>query len=134
VVQEAIDDQRLILPGPARAIAVAIPDSLHVHASRDVLLTLAHNLVGNALQHAPRGSIAISWTEDACLTIDDDGPGFPASDEKSRSRGYGIGLTLAQRLCETQGWRLIRGRSSRGGARVDIHFPTTSVRGPESGS
>jgi two-component sensor histidine kinase len=60
--------------------------------------------------------------------IDDEGPGFPGPGEDARPRGYGLGLTLARRLCETQGWELRTGRAPTGGARVTIVFPDSAVR------
>jgi signal transduction histidine kinase len=128
VVAEAIDDQRSIRPDPGRPLRVVIPAQVQIHASRDVLLMLVHNLVGNALQHAPEGEVAVVWSDEATLTIDDEGPGFPGAGVDVRTRGYGLGLSLARRLCETQGWALRTARSPAGGARVRIHFPAPAVR------
>jgi signal transduction histidine kinase len=88
---------------------------------------LVHNLVGNALQHAPEGGVTVAWSA-ATLTVDDEGPGFPDAGEVVRPRGYGLGLALARRLCETQGWALRTARSPAGGARVSIQFPDAAVR------
>jgi signal transduction histidine kinase len=128
VAEEAIEDQRAIRPDPTRVLAVAIPPEVQVLASREVLLMLVHNLVGNALQHAPEGQVAVAWSADATLTIDDEGPGFPDAGEDARPRGYGVGLALARRLCETQGWALHTARSPAGGARVSLHFPDAALR------
>jgi signal transduction histidine kinase len=128
VAEEAIEDQRAIRPDPARELAVAIPPELRVLADREVLLMLVHNLVGNALQHAPEGGVTVAWSADATLTVDDEGPGFPDAGEEVRPRGYGLGLALARRLCETQGWALHTARSPAGGARVRVHFPAAAVR------
>ena len=64
----------------------------------------------------------------ATLTVDDEGPGFPDAGEEVRPRGYGLGLALARRLCETQGWTLRTARSPAGGARVSIQFPDAALR------
>jgi len=128
VAEEAIEDQRAIRPDPARILTVAIPPDSRVLADREVLLMLVHNLVGNALQHAPEGGVTVAWSEDATLTVDDEGPGFPDAGEEVRPRGYGLGLALARRLCETQGWRLRTARSPAGGARVSIQFSDAAVR------
>ena len=128
VVEEAIDDQRTIRPDRARSLSVAVPELVQVHASRDVLLMLVHNLLSNALQHATEGAVSIGYIDESVLAIDDEGPGFPAAGEEARSRGYGLGLTLARRLCETQDWSLRTERSPSGGARVMIVFPSTAVR------
>jgi len=128
VAEEAIEDQRAIRPDPARAFTVAIPPELRVLADREVLLMLVHNLVGNALQHAPEGGVTVAWSADATLTVDDEGAGFPDAGEEVRPRGYGLGLALARRLCETQGWTLRTARSPAGGARVSIQFPKAALR------
>jgi signal transduction histidine kinase len=128
VAEEAIEDQRAIRPNPARALTVAIPPELRVLADREVLLMLVHNLVGNALQHAPEGGVTVAWSADATLPVDDEGPGFPDAGEEMRPRGYGLGLALARRLCETQGWALRTARSPAGGARVSIQFPDAALR------
>jgi len=128
IVEEAIDDQRLIRADPTRPLSVSVPEAAQVHASRDVLLMLVHNLIGNALQHAPDGGVSVSWIADAALAIDDEGPGFPGPGEDARPRGYGLGLALARRLGETQGWDLRTGRAPGGGARVTIAFPPEAVR------
>lgn len=128
IVEEAIDDQRLIRADPTRPLSLSVPEAAQVHASRDVLLMLVHNLIGNALQHAPDGGVSVSWIDEAALAIDDEGPGFPGPGEDARPRGYGLGLTLARRLCETQGWELRTGRAPTGGARVTIVFPDSAVR------
>jgi signal transduction histidine kinase len=128
IVEEAIDDQRLIRADPTRPLSLSVPETAQVHASRDVLLMLVHNLIGNALQHAPDGGVSVAWIDEAALAIDDEGPGFPSPGEYARPRGYGLGLTLARRLCETQGWEIRTGRAPTGGARVTIVFPNFAAR------
>ena len=128
VVEEAMEDQRIIRPDPARDLRLAIPPEVRLSADREVLLMLVHNLIGNALQHAPEGPVTVSWSEDGTLAIDDEGPGFPEAGDEARPRGYGLGLALARRLSETQGWALRTARSPAGGARVSIQFPDAAVR------
>lgn len=84
---------------------------------------------GWQVAHARHGALALRLAAaDATLTVDDEGPGFPDAGEEVRPRGYGLGLALARRLCETQGWTLRTARSPAGGARVSIQFPDAAVR------
>lgn len=135
VVEEAIDDHRTIRTDhAARPMKTAVPETAQVHASRDVLLMLVHNLIGNSLQHATAGRVSVAWVEDSVLAIEDEGLGFPGPGEETRPRGYGLGLSLARRLCETQGWGLQTGRTTHGGARVVIRFPGSAIRWVDKGA
>ncbi len=111
---------------------VEIPDDARVHASRDVVLTLVHNLVGNAHKHSPGGRIALRWRPPALLEVDDDGPGFPDLAASSVAPpppvpGYGLGLELLRRLCRQHGWTIDRGVSDWGGARVGVRFAVATA-------
>jgi signal transduction histidine kinase len=132
VVQEVTEEQHLLHNGDACAVRIEIADTVRVRASRDVVTVLLHNLVGNAFQHASGGRVRVVWLEDGRLRVDDDGPGFPelrtpsgamvGRAEGVPTAGFGIGLTLSERLCRTQGWVLTRGVSEAGGARVEVRF------------
>jgi two-component system OmpR family sensor kinase len=91
-----------------------------VMADRNAVVTIARNLLTNAVKYAP--GAAQRWeatTEDGngVLKVHDDGPGIPAADlphiferfyrgEKTRAReegGSGLGLSIVQGLAQAQG-------------------------------
>jgi signal transduction histidine kinase len=96
------------------------------------------NLVANALRYVPDGGRV--WVEivqvddELILSINDNGPGMPASDlpyifnrfwrgEKSRSRasgGAGLGLAIAKLLIDEQGGRMTASNLPAGGLQVSF--------------
>ncbi|PAW66200.1 MAG: hypothetical protein B9S34_08635 [Opitutia bacterium Tous-C1TDCM] len=144
LVREVVAEHAALAAPPPPRWMVEIPAEARVRASRDVVLTLVHNLVGNALKHSPGGRIAVRWHTPGRLEVDDDGPGFadlaPAATATAPppvAPSYGLGLELLRRLCRLHGWSLERGVSAWGGARVGVAFatadtPPSSASGPVS--
>ena len=136
LVREVVDEHDALAAPPAPRWMVDVPATAAVHAARDVVLTLVHNLVGNAIKHTPSGRIRLIWTAPGTLQIDDDGPGFadlaPARgvETTARATGYGVGLELMRRLCRLHGWEVQRGVSEWGGAQVRVVFDPRQVAPP----
>jgi signal transduction histidine kinase len=98
---------------------------------REVLL----NVLGNAVQHAPEGHVAIDVqpnTRDVVLRVCDDGPGIPADElprlferfHKGRnSKGSGLGLAIAKKLVEAHGGRISVTSTVGIGTTVTITLP-----------
>ncbi|OZI71756.1 two-component sensor histidine kinase [Bordetella genomosp. 12] len=82
-----------------------------------LLHVVVSNLIRNALQHAQgAGWIGVS-AEDDCIAVEDDGPGIAAERQEAlfapfvsgpggTSENLGLGLSLVQRICQHQGWRI----------------------------
>ncbi|MER1966061.1 HAMP domain-containing sensor histidine kinase [Castellaniella sp. GW247-6E4] len=85
------------------------------------LLIVLRNLLRNAIEHAAPATLTVGLAQPATLRFHDDGPGIPAerlarlrewrdgrTDLKSSSptETGGLGLAIAQRVCELQGWEL----------------------------
>ncbi|MFN4327673.1 MAG: ATP-binding protein [Limnobacter sp.] len=100
------------------------------------------NLVDNALaaQH-PERSLRLHvhpWAHDAidpiCITVLDNGPGFPdgfspahlrplLTDPTRTHRGHGLGLTIVQSIVELHGGRLLLDNQPGGGAAASLVLP-----------
>lgn len=85
-------------------------------APRAVIEAIASNLIRNALQHSRAPAIEVLLTPDR-LVVTDNGVGVPAADiprlfergargATAMGIGFGLGLSLVQRLCDRFGWSL----------------------------
>ena len=100
---------------------------------------ILQNLVTNALRYA-RQEITLCYRVQqgmAVMEVGDDGPGIPENErerifkpfarlDKSRHRasgGYGLGLSIVQRIVEWHGGRIEVGSSEQGGALFRVSWP-----------
>jgi signal transduction histidine kinase len=88
----------------------------------DALLIVLRNLLRNAIEHAAPATLRVSLDGNGALVLRDDGPGIEPGrlarlQEWRNGRtdlfagdlqeaGHGLGLGIAQRVCELRGWRL----------------------------
>lgn len=134
---EALSDLRNV------AIHAGCPDDFTITVDRDLIRRGLHNLVSNALRHAPPGSrIELDARGEAgmsVLEVRDQGPGIPlsviahlgerflrADDSRSReSGGAGLGLAIVQGILKLHGGSLeLSGPESSGGrARMVLPQP-----------
>ncbi len=132
VIDEVVGEQAsLNLPRTLQS-EILVPTNVTVRASRDVVLVLVQNFVANIWRHAGANRFRVSWKAPSVLTIEDDGSGFvhasgDAKPSAGDSAGFGVGLSLSERLCRLQGWSLHHGKSELGGARVAIDFSDWST-------
>jgi signal transduction histidine kinase len=106
------------------------------------------NLVDNAIKHSPAGATVTVGLEadrpEACLFVEDHGPGIPAEDrqrifepfyrrgsELSReTQGIGIGLSIAKHAVEAHGGRITVESSPGSGSRFTIVLPPAAEPAP----
>lgn len=129
LVERAILHHSQLLQG--KAVEVTLCDSCHVdiRANPDMLKVLLDNLLSNAFHYTEAGEVKIDF-RDGQLLISDTGPGIDAAILNNlatpgvkgrRSTGFGFGLSIVQRLCEHQGWKMAV--SSENGTTVTVSFP-----------
>lgn len=120
-------------------------EASHAEGEERYLHRILQNLVTNALRYARseivlRFEVADGW---AIMEVADDGPGIPAAErervfkpfarlDKSRHRasgGYGLGLSIVQRIVEWHGGRIEIDDSPQGGALFRVLWPREQRRG-----
>ena len=103
---------------------------------RYALLTVLRNLVRNAIEHAAPATLTVALDAQGGLQLRDDGKGIAASDLPFLFRRYfsgrlrdsgaaggdetarGLGLAIAKRVCDMQGWSLtVESSQAQGPAR-----------------
>ena len=99
-------------------IALEAPEQALVLSGQSTLLELAlRNLVDNALRHNPSGTyVEVRVVRDLAgqvtLSVSDDGGDFSAgrtaATDTGPDTGLGIGLTLVERIAQSQGAQLVR--------------------------
>ncbi len=97
------------------------------------LFEVLGNVLENACKYGARQITVSDRADQRCLTIDDDGPGFPdirleqllqrGVRADSQTAGSGMGLAAAQQLMAAYGGRLEPDHAPGGGARVRLWFP-----------
>lgn len=117
-------------------IEVEIADSdLTIEADAELLKLLFHNLYKNAAE-AMHGEgvirVDIGEQDDRCVvSVLDSGPGLPPELRNrearpfftTKTRGTGLGLTLARRVTEAHGGELRFSSPAGGGTLVEVHLP-----------
>jgi len=115
--------------------------SPRVQADREATLTIANNVIGNALRYTPEGGAVIATARlegtFGVLAVQDNGIGIPENEQKriferfyrvDRSRkhassGTGLGLSIVKNLTQAQGGE-VRLRSRQGeGSTFEIFLP-----------
>ena len=138
IAQRAADDLRRELPeGTTTEVEGDFGD---IQGDEVLLRQMFANLVRNAAEacdtSGKRPQIVIRGAVDRSrglcrLTVDDNGPGIAESDRDrvfqpfftTRSRGTGLGLAVVQKIVVTHNGRVSVGRSTMGGASIEILFP-----------
>jgi two-component system sensor histidine kinase QseC len=101
---------------------------------QSTLLELAlRNLVDNALRHNPAGTyvevrVARDGAGQVTLSVSDDGGDFSAARAPDAETGLGIGLTLVERIAQSQGAQLLRDAGAAPfGKRFALVWPATQT-------
>lgn len=94
---------------------------------------LLGNLIGNAVKYSPKGTAVTVTIEERCLEVGDEGMGIaPALQAKifepftratEQGGGFGVGLNIVRRICDTYGIALTLDSAPGKGARFRLCFP-----------
>jgi signal transduction histidine kinase len=136
------------LPHGHSLTLVAAPEPVIVSADRARLRQLIDNLLGNAFQHTPPGTVVTVATASGSgfgqLTVADNGPGltaeqacrvferfYRADDARSRARGgTGLGLSIAAALVAAHGGTVtVDARPPGHGATFRVRLPLATAGG-----
>jgi two-component system, OmpR family, osmolarity sensor histidine kinase EnvZ len=124
-----------VAAGARRAGAVLdldVPADLTLKLRADAVRRAVTNLVDNARRHARHVVLAaVAQGRSVLVTVDDDGPGIPASRRESvfrpfesgSSGGTGLGLTIARDIVRAHGGEIVLEDSPLGGLRARIRLP-----------
>jgi signal transduction histidine kinase len=128
IVTQLAEDYRVLKNGKPVTIDVDPGDELWVEAPPSLPTIVVSNLLRNALEHTPQGSIRISL-DGRTLRIADTGEGIaPQAHELLFTRGYttkssgGMGLHLTKRICDRFGWRIAVTSSPGEGTVASVEF------------
>jgi len=118
-------------------------NAVRVQGDADALRRMLRNVGENAVRHASsRVDVTlVERGEEVVLTIDDDGPGIPATErarvlqrfvrlDEARSRdegGSGLGLSIVDEVVRAHGGSMSIEQSPLGGARIVITLPVQAV-------
>jgi len=98
---------------------------VHWPADRGALFTLLKNLLENAIQHTPPGTLVRVDVDAASLSVRDWGPSVPQDQLSTifarfwrgphrRDQGAGLGLAICQEIALAHGWTLQAHRAQPG--------------------
>jgi len=117
-------------------LTVSAPDQVRIVADLSLSTRLLSNLMENELRYAGSGahvSIAVSSSEaNACLTVEDNGPGFSADllprvlqrfVKGQDSQGHGLGLAFVNAVAHAHAGRALARNRATGGAQIVVEFP-----------
>jgi signal transduction histidine kinase len=102
-------------------------------ADRGALFTLLKNLLENAIQHTPAGTLVSVEVDATTLSVRDWGPGVPQDQlpkifarfwrgHHRRDQGVGLGMAICQEIAVAHGWSLSAYRADPG-LRVVVSRP-----------
>ncbi|ESW39007.1 ATP-binding protein, partial [Pseudomonas taiwanensis] len=147
---QQVDLDRLVVRQCAELATAEEPLPVHGQAGSlqaDALLLqrCLQNLLVNALRYAKEVSVTLEQaTTGVFIHIDDRGPGiapgllatiidpFVRGDgsRNQASGGYGLGLSIAQRIAASHGGELLLANREGGGLRVSVLLPNQPLRAP----
>jgi signal transduction histidine kinase len=134
-LDQVIEDVLVTTPPPAGVDVAKDARSLVIQADDRQMHQILTNLVTNAYQAMPSGGRVLVEAhregDEACLTVEDDGIGFPDDQldlvfepfYTTKTDGTGLGLAIVRRLAEGHKGTVTIANAPRGGGRVTVRLP-----------
>lgn len=146
VLHEAMDQVHALASRKGIAVQRHIPED-PVFADMDCgqIMRLAANLIGNAIKHIQDGGtviveLAVTGTNEALITVTDNGPGLPeerrrdpfarfGARETSDQPGAGLGLAFVKRVVDAHHGAIDTWPNPGGGTVFAVRLPLVQPRG-----
>ena len=136
LLSEEVETLRLLFQDKAIAVQIEEESELVLQAPARVLQILIGNLLRNAFNYTPKGTIAIRiW--DQGFAVKDSGVGMdeeqvkqvfqPFYQVEKGSNGYGLGMTIVKRLCNRYNWHLTVASELGSGTEISVYFPKAQL-------
>ncbi len=135
-----------VAEGAGQTLKVIAQPDIFVTGNRELLTQMAVNLLENAIRHTAAGTVVHVdlrlVAAGAVLTVSDDGPGIPASEQEKIFRrfyrgdasrttpGTGLGLALVTAIADAHGMTMIV-EDNEPGARFVLMIPRSCIRTPD---
>ncbi len=153
VAQQVLNRLRPAAEGKGLTMLCRIADDLTVVADPDALTQILFNLVDNAVKYTLQGSVVVEAEqvatpdgEQIAIHVRDTGIGIPPEHlphiferfyrvDKARSRqlgGFGLGLSIAKHLAESQGGRITVQSEVGKGSTFTLWLPAASSSAPQA--
>ncbi|HEX7055551.1 MAG TPA: ATP-binding protein [Burkholderiales bacterium] len=138
------EDARFEAEAAGRRVRLEVPEKMVLSGNPELLHRAVENVVRNAVKHtaeASEVSVLLRFADArAVLEVRDRGPGIPEAElarifepfyrvGDSGSKGFGLGLAIAQLAVQAHGGTIRAANAPGGGLRVEISLPLNSGSG-----
>ena len=135
MVRETLEQNRYLLVNKPVDIELVSDNDPQLSIPAPIFQIMLTNLIRNAIQHTASGKISVLVKDDRVI-VSDTGAGMAPDDLKlvsqlhlqgDRYQGFGLGLSIVNRLCDRLGWKL-KIESERGrGTKAQLIFSSVEV-------
>lgn len=129
-VRKVTEDLAFLVEQKRVELIVSVDDDMKLDAPEQVFCIVLTNILTNAISYTGGGSVNV-LAKQGKVTVWDTGPGIPdeiMSDitqphvRGEASNGFGLGLSIVQRLCDRFGWRLTIENRQQAGTVASVEF------------
>lgn len=131
VIENTVIQNAYLLDGKIVEVDVDVTPNAKIAIQPGAFAILVSNLISNAFQYTQQGEVSIVFRNNV-LVVSDTGPGIPPElinqinkpfIKGHNSKGFGIGLSIVKRLCETYFMRMrINQKKQQQGTIISVFF------------